>query len=155
LRGPNGRLLNRTRTVLLKFSQPTATSPNEEKFEPSSPSPSATRSRTEVSLSVARDRQGEAATDFPADTPNLFVRWRGVNLPKDVDVRVVWVAEDVGDVAPPNFVVDEKETTVDLPDFGAQIVLSRPKDGWAPGRYRADLFLNDQLATSVTVTIHE
>jgi hypothetical protein len=154
-RGPNGRLLNRVRTVLQKFSPPGSAAPNENESPSPSPSPSPTPPRVVISLGVSEKPGGESGSDFRSDTPQLFVRWRGVNLPKDVDVRLAWVAEDVGDLAPPNFVVDEKETKVDLPEFGAQITLSRPKDGWAPGKYRADLFLDDQLVASVPVIIHD
>ncbi len=70
-------------------------------------------------------------------------------------VRVAWIAENVGDLVPPDFVVDERETAVTTPNFSARFTLSRPTDGWAPGRYRLDLHVNDELAQSLTVTIRE
>ena len=81
------------------------------------------------------------------------MRWTGEQLPVSGTVRVVWIAEDVGDVAPANFIVDQMATIVDAPQSGAQFTLSRPKDGWAAGKYRVDLYLDDQLVQSVKVTI--
>ncbi len=87
--------------------------------------------------------------------PNIFVRWTGENLPVDSDARVAWIAEDVGDVAPPNFIVDQMVTTIARPEFGARFTLSRPRDGWAPGRYRVELYLEEELVGTVKVTIED
>jgi hypothetical protein len=73
----------------------------------------------------------------------------------DATVRIAWIAEDVGEVAPPNFVVDQVERTIASPEFGGRFTLSRPKDGWAAGKYRAELYLDDELRANVPVTIHD
>ena len=108
-----------------------------------------------IKLELAKARDGAAVTEFAAETEDIFVRWSGENLPLDTDVRIAWIAEDVGDVAPPNFVVDETTSTITSTDFGARFTLSRPKDGWAPGKYRAELYLDDKLKEKVSVTIRE
>ena len=108
-----------------------------------------------VKLEVSEDPNGPAGTEFRSDIANIFVRWAGENLPVNSGLRVAWIAEDVGDVAPPNFVVDQTETVVTSANFGARFTLSRPSDGWAAGRYRVELYLEDELIEMVRVTIND
>jgi hypothetical protein len=115
--------------------------------------PAAPAQPVKFALEVSGERDGAAQTEFRSDAPNIFVHWAGQDLPMHSVVRVAWVAEDVGDLAPANFVVDQTETEITRPDFTARFTLSRPADGWAAGKYRVDLFLDDKLAQSVRVTI--
>ncbi len=150
-RGPNGRLLSRVTKVLKKFSPTAEPLPNESPtLSPASSSASLSPTMT---ITVAREHDGEPATEFRSNAPNIFVRWQGEHLPLDAIVRVAWVAEDVGDVAPANFVVDQRATIVGVPEARAQFTLSRPKDGWAAGKYRVDVYLDDKLLQSARVTI--
>jgi len=144
-RGPTGRLLSRAITVLKKFTPAPSLSPNES----SPPKPN----QPTIVLEVVKARDGEPTTEFRSDAPNIFVHWKGDRLPVGGTVRVAWVAEDVGDIAPANFIVDQTETIVDAPETGVQFTLSRPKDGWAAGKYRVDLYLDGSLVQSVKVTI--
>jgi hypothetical protein len=70
-------------------------------------------------------------------------------------VRVAWIAEDVGDIVEPNFVIDETETELTTAKFGARFTLSRPRDGWAAGKYRLELYLDDQLTQTVKINIRD
>lgn len=151
-RGPSGRLLSHTTMMLTKFS---ATDRESAQGNPSAaisagptplPSPHAI-------LEAAADRDGPALTDFRSDAPNIFVRWSGENLPVDGTVRLTWIAEDVGDIVEPNFIVDQVERTVTTPKFGGRFTLSRPKDGWAAGKYRLELYVENDLLETVNVTI--
>jgi hypothetical protein len=153
MRGPNGRLLNRVTSALTKFSRGKMASPGpgpSVMVPSSSPPPLAT-----FKLEIGRDRGGPPATEIKSDAPNIFVRWTGENIPTHAIVRVAWVAADVGNVAPPNFIVDETRTEVPSPTFGARFTLSRPKDGWAAGKYRVDLYLDDQVQATANVTIRD
>ncbi|CAN5552460.1 hypothetical protein BH18VER1_BH18VER1_16470 [soil metagenome] len=161
-RGPNGRLLSRSTLVLVGVSHtaatatPTATprpAAAGTTAPPASPQPSTPPAPPEIQLEVATEREGEPVTQLLSEAPNVFVRWAGKNLPLNAIVRVAWVAEDVGDVAPPNFIVDDTETTVTQPEYGARFTLSRPKDGWAEGRYRVDLYIDELVIKSVGVVI--
>ncbi|MDQ6912543.1 MAG: hypothetical protein M3128_06665 [Verrucomicrobiota bacterium] len=149
-RAPGGRLLNRVTTALTKVSrgQGAADSGPAVVVPSSSPPPQAS-----FKLEIAQEREGAPAAEIKSDAENIFVRWNGENLPIHSVVRIAWVAEDVGDVAWPNFVVDETKTEISTPTFGARFTLSRPKDGWAPGKYRVDLYLDDQLQSAAKVTI--
>jgi hypothetical protein len=159
-RGPSGRLLNRTTLVLTKFSAGgndsvetnSAVPPSADISAGASPSPTPS---VQVKLELASSRDGAAVAEFRSDTPNIFVRWSGENLPVDSTVRLAWIAEDVGDIVEPNFIVDQIERTVTTPDFGGRFTLSRPKDGWAAGRYRLELYLEETLLAKVQVTIRD
>ena len=106
-----------------------------------------------MTLEVAKERDGKPQDQFASDVTNIFVRWNGEHLPVGSFVRVAWIAEDVGDLVPRNFVIDETETEVTTSTFGARFTLSRPKDGWAAGKYRLDLYLDDTLIQTAKVTI--
>ncbi|MDQ6765829.1 MAG: hypothetical protein M3Z22_07005 [Verrucomicrobiota bacterium] len=152
-RGPNGRLVSRTTLALRKFT-PAVTQPLQEKptisiVPQASPTPPA------VAVTVAQAPDGAPASKFRSDVPNLYLHWKAQHLPLGATVRIAWVAEDVGDVAPANFVVDQREFMVGTPDSRAQITLSRPRDGWAAGKYRAEFYLDDRLLQSTNVTISD
>jgi hypothetical protein len=159
-RGPNGRLLSRATTMLKKFSvipPPKDTSlPSITIDAATPPRPAATPTAAPnpaILLEVTGARDGSPQTEFKSDARQIFVRWSGVNLPVGESVRVAWIAEDVGDLADPNFIIDEMDTTVETAEFGARFTLSRPTDGWAAGKYRVELYLGDELLQKLNVTI--
>lgn len=153
IRGPGGRLLNRATTALTKFSRGNPAPPE--------PGPSVTvhanspASMPNFTLEVAREREGAPVDEIKSDAPNIFVRWHGENVPIDSMVRIAWVATDVGDLVSPNFIIDETTMRVTTSPCGTRFTLSRPKDGWASGKYRVDLYLDDQLSASSAVTIRD
>lgn len=177
-RGPTGRLLSRRTLVLKKLGEtapPSASAtpppqtapdaipaspanesaPGSASPGPSPPVPSASAGPPTIQLEVSSEHEGEPRTDFSSDTPNIFVHWAGAGLSVGATVRVAWIAEDVGDIAPPNFIVDETSTEVTRSDFAARFTLSRPRDGWAAGKYRVELYLEDALLQTLKVTIHD
>ncbi len=150
-RAPGGRLLNRVTTALIKVSRGLAAADSGPSVVVPSSSPPTPAS---FKLEIAQEREGAPTNEIKSDVVNIFVRWSGENLPVHSFVRLAWVAEDVGDVAWPNFVVDETKTEISTPTFGARFTLSRPKDGWAPGKYRVNLYLDDdRIQATARVTI--
>ena len=143
VRGPSGRLLSRVTTSLKRLSQTPA------------PGVSVAPATPKITLEVAAEPEGSPKKEFRSDVANIFVRWSGEHLPINADLLVAWVAEDVGDIAPHNFIIDDTETTITQSEYGARFTLSRPKDGWAEGKYRVDLYLDDIVMQSVNVTIHD
>ena len=170
IRGPSGGLLQRTTTELKKRPEvivlpsptpkPTATptaTPSEtaqtevtaSPIDPTSPAPVGKRLVVEVS----GNPDAGMTTDFKSDVERIYVRWRGHDLPEGAKVRVAWVAEDVGGLVDPNFIVDQTETAVPSPNASARFTLGRPEDGWAEGKYRVEFYINDQLEEKIDVTI--
>src|SRR3954452_580632 len=108
-----------------------------------------------LKLEAMRDVNAKPQTKFAAKTPSIIIRWHGENLPVGGTVRVAWVAEDVGDLVESGFVIDQTRTQVETSKFGARFTISRPRDGWAPGKYRVDLFVDDELKDTLGITIEE
>ena len=104
-------------------------------------------------MEVSSDPAGGLKTEFKSNVANIYVRWHGHDLPEGARVRVAWVAEDVGDLVEPNFIIDETETVAAAPDASARFTLGRPPDGWAEGKYRVEFYVDDILAETVRVTI--
>ena len=106
-----------------------------------------------LTVEVSDDAAGGLKTALKSSIANIYVRWHGHGLPEYATVRVAWVAEDVGDLVEPNFVVDETESVASTPDSSAKFTLSRPPDGWAEGKYRVEFYVNEGLTEIVRVTI--
>jgi hypothetical protein len=106
-----------------------------------------------LTVEVSNDPAGGLKTQFKSNVVNIYVRWHGHDLPEGARVRVAWVAEDVGDLVEPNFVIDETETVAPAPDASARFTLGRPPDGWAEGKYRVEFYVDDLPVETVKVTI--
>jgi hypothetical protein len=168
VRGPTGGLLQRTTLELQKRPEVIAKpepSPTPSPT-PAAPKPSATppirgpevetdpgKAGKRLTVEVSTDPSGGSKSEFKSDAENIYVRWHGHGLPKDARVRVAWIAEDVGDLVEPNFVIDETEGVAPAPDASARFTLGRPPDGWAEGKYRVEFYVNDELEETVRVTI--
>jgi hypothetical protein len=106
-----------------------------------------------LTVEVSSDPAGGLKTEFKSNVVNIYVRWHGHDLPEGARVRVAWVAEDVGDLVEPNFVIDETETVAPAPDASARFTLGRPPDGWAEGKYRVEFYVDDLPVETIQVTI--
>lgn len=168
VRGPTGGLLQRVTLELQKRPEVVAKPEPTPPPSPPTAAPSPTQSppirgpaiETEPATpgkkliaEVSTDPGGGSKSEFKADVENIYVRWHGRGLPPGARVRVAWIAEDVGDLVEPNFVVDETETVAPDPDSSARFTLGRPPDGWAEGKYRLEFYINDELEETLTVTI--
>ncbi len=106
-----------------------------------------------LSVGVSSEPIGDFKTEFPTTTQNLYARWQGLDIREGAKVRAVWIAEDVGDIAPPNYKIDEAKAVAASPDAHGTFILSRPEDGWAPGKYRVEFYLDDILVDTVKLEI--
>jgi hypothetical protein len=106
-----------------------------------------------ISLTLGKAAQGTATERFPADTPKIYARWQGRDLPRGTKIRVVWIAENVADVAPPDYIIDEASAIANNPGAYGTFTLSRPDEGWAPGDYRVDVYLDAELIDSAKLKI--
>jgi uncharacterized protein DUF3108 len=106
-----------------------------------------------ISATVGKTPIGQATTQFAPDTPKIYARWQGRSLREGAKIRAAWIAENVGDVAPPNYTIDEANTTANGPNTHGTFTLSRPDDGWAPGDYRVEFYLDADLVETVKLKI--
>jgi hypothetical protein len=166
VRGPTGGLLQRVNLELQKRPEivaPPQPSPSPIVAPPKeTPTPPMRGPQIQVeplpagkklSVEVSTDPTGGLKTEFKSNVENIYVRWHGHGLPDGARVRVAWIAEDVGDLVEPNFIVDETETVAPTPDASARFTLARPPDGWAEGKYRLEFYVNDELEETIRVTI--
>ena len=100
-----------------------------------------------VKVKLATGPKDEPTTTFSPDTPNIVAMFETEGIAAGDKVRGVLVAEDVGSVAPANTKVLEKTLTLNEDALDGQFIFSKPTKGWPPGKYRVEIYVNDELAT--------
>ena len=146
-RGPG--MLHRTTRELRKLTLAETKPPTPESLG----IPSSLAEPKRLTVEVSSDPAGGSKTEFRPDVAHIYVRWFGHDLPENARVRVAWVAEDVGGLVEPGFIIDETETLAPTENASARFTLARPPDGWAEGKYRLEFYINDSLTETVNVTI--
>jgi hypothetical protein len=106
-----------------------------------------------VEAAIAKDKDTKPATTFPADIPKLYAFFRSKGTEKGDILRGVWIAEDVGDAAPKQTKIDEATLTADENDFYGAFSLTKPTKGWPAGKYKVEIYLGDELATTAKFAI--
>jgi hypothetical protein len=102
-----------------------------------------------LSITLGKAADGEATTQFTADTPKLYARWQGHGLTEQTKLRAVWIAENVGEAAPPNYKVDEASVVAGSSDPSGTFTLSRPDKGWPLGDYRVEFYVEDKMVEAI------
>ena len=90
---------------------------------------------------MTRDEAGKNPTKVfsPSDTTFYCIADLS-NAPENTAVKAVWTAVDV-EGAEPNLKIDESRITA---DESGQLTFDLTNDGpWTDGKYKVDLFLND------------
>jgi len=106
-----------------------------------------------LTISMGQEAVGESRTMFSSATAKICARWQGHGLRVASKVRALWIAEEVEGVAPPDYTIDEATATVTAPDSHGVFILARPENGWAPGIYRVEFYLDGALADAVKLRI--
>ena len=119
----------------------------------STPAATASAGTPVVESAIAKDSDTPPATTFTADVPKLYAFFKTTGTKKGDTLRAVWIAEDVGDAAPKETKIDESSLSADKDDFTGGFSLSKPNNGWPVGKYRTEMHLGDQLASTARFTI--
>jgi hypothetical protein len=98
-----------------------------------------------LSVSLGPEPIGKPTAQISSRTPKIYARWQGHGLRDQAKIRVVWIAENIVKIAPPDYTIDEASTTATGPDSHGIFTLSRPDNGWALGDYRAEFYVDDAL----------
>jgi hypothetical protein len=106
-----------------------------------------------LSAALAKERTSEPTSTFAPDHPKIFARWQGEALQEGDKIRAVWIAEDVGDVAPPNYKLDEASVTADGRRAFGTFTITKPNKGWPVGKYHVDFYRGDQLVETLKFEI--
>jgi hypothetical protein len=89
---------------------------------------------------------------FARDTPKIVCVWRGKGIKSGTVLNGVWIAEDVGNAAPPNYKIAEKSMTITVENEGS-LNMTKPTNGWPVGKYRLEIYLNDTRVKNLPFTI--
>ena len=114
-------------------------------------SPSSTDIKVKAIITTGPGKN--AVEFFPPETPKVFATFKTKGAEKGDKIRGVWIADDVGSAAPANTKIDEGSVTLEEDTNNGQFSLSRPNKGWPPGKYRVELYANNELATKVNFMI--
>jgi hypothetical protein len=107
----------------------------------------------QLSVSLAKDRFGKPMTTFPSTISEIYARWQGQRLRNGAKVKAMWIAENIGEDFPQDYKVDEASAVAESPAAHGAFTLTRPEDGWTPGDYRVDFYVDDVLADAVKLKI--
>ena len=107
----------------------------------------------QLAVSVAKDRFGKPMTTFSSSTPEIYARWEGQRLRQGAHVKAAWIAENIGEDLPQNYKIDEASAVATTPTARGAFTLARPEDGWMPGDYRVEFYVDDVLVDAVQIKI--
>jgi hypothetical protein len=107
-----------------------------------------------VSVKMATELGGDETTTFAPDTEKIYALLKTTGAKNGDKLRAVLIAEDVGDVAPANTKVLETKLDLEGDTDDGDFNFSKPTKGWPVGKYRVDIYLNDQLATTAKFTVN-
>ena len=104
---------------------------------------------------LAAGKGSKRTTTFSADTPVIFVFWKGEGLVVGDLVGAIWIAEDVGKASAKDTEIRQGDLKVYKPeDEHGAFFLTRPVGkAWPVGKYRIELFINGSIAEIAKFTI--
>jgi uncharacterized RDD family membrane protein YckC len=92
------------------------------------------------------------STEFYTDTPKIVCVWEIAGTDFSTPLKSVWIAEDVGDAAPPNYqLVAKSMSGVNEGKF----YITSPANGWPIGKYRLEIYIGDTLAKQIPFSIKQ
>ena len=110
--------------------------------------------RKVVHAFLANDEKGKSATTFSPDVLNIYLIWKGEQLQPGDEIRVLWIAEDVGEASPTESKIGERSIPVHKSNDGGSCFVSRPRDQlWPVGKYRAEIYIGKRVVGVLRFTI--
>jgi hypothetical protein len=106
-----------------------------------------------IEVKMAKDKDSTPTDTFATDCPKICAFFTTKGATKGNKFRGVWIAEDVGDAAPQNTKIDEVTLTADEDDYYGMFSLTKPTSGWPEGKYRVDIYIGDDIASSAKFTV--
>ncbi|PYI71249.1 MAG: hypothetical protein DMF08_09115 [Verrucomicrobia bacterium] len=67
----------------------------------------------------------------------------------------MWIAENIGEDFPQDYKVDEASAVAATSMSRGAFTLARPEDGWMPGDYRVDFYVDNVLVDAVKMKVVE
>ena len=98
-----------------------------------------------LSVGLSKEPAGNFTTTFASNTPAIYARWKGRRLSAHANIRAVWIAENVTGVAS-GYEMDEASAVAPASNSSGRFTLSQPEEGWVPGDYRVQFYIDDAPA---------
>lgn len=95
-----------------------------------------------------------ATTKFAPNTAKIYCVWKAEGIKANTPLKGVWIAEDVGTAAPPNYKIDEASLNLASATQGSFSLTKSEKD-FPVGKYRVEIYIGNDLAKTVPFTIAE
>jgi len=108
-----------------------------------------------VKVTMATEIEGEATSSFTPSTEKIYALFKTKGAKSGDKIRAVLIAEDVGDAAPANTKVLDKTIDMEGDTEDGDFNFSKPTKGWPAGKYRVDVYVNDDLVTTAKFTVKE
>jgi hypothetical protein len=110
--------------------------------------------RRVVHAFLAKDDKGQPVTTFSADAVNIYLIWKGEQLQPGDEIRVIWIAEDIGEAGPQESKIGERSIPVRRPNEDGSSFVARPRDRlWPVGKYRAEVYIGKRAVAVLRFTI--
>ena len=106
-----------------------------------------------VTAVMAAGPKEKPTATFNTETPEVWALLKTKGAQPGDKLRGVWIADDVGDAAPPNTKIDETALTLEGDAGEASFSCTKPTKGWPAGNYHVDIYANNELTTTVKFTI--
>lgn len=107
----------------------------------------------QLSVSLTKERFGKPSTTFSSNTPEIYALWKGQRLRQGATITAAWIAENIGEDFPLDYKVDEASAVAETPGAHGAFALARPAEGWAPGDYRVEFYVDGVLIDAVKMKI--
>ena len=104
-----------------------------------------------VKVTMAKGLDDEPTTTFSPNTGTIYALFTTTGCKHGDKIRGALIAESVGDAAQPNTKVFE--TALDMVADDGEFDFAKPANGWPVGKYRVDIYLNEQLVASAKFTV--
>ena len=88
------------------------------------------------------------STVFAPNTPKIVCVFSVEGAGIGMNVKGVWIAEDVGGAAPPNYKIAEQSLRLPFMNSGS-VYLSKPTTGFPAGSYRLEICIGGKLAKTL------
>ena len=141
INGPSGLLLQKTSLDLKETPKIKA-----------QPETKSAAESGKLSVGLSKEPAGDFTTSFTSNTPAIYARWQGSGLHAPANIRAVLIAETVANVAT-GHEMDEDSAVASASNSRGTLTLDRPDEGWVPGNYRVDFFVDDAPAGTVKLKI--
>lgn len=100
-----------------------------------------------------RDEIVDPTNEFRPDSPKVTCVFTLDGARIGTSVTGVWIAEDVGGAAPPNYRIAEKTLTLPFMNNGSMWLTKPSNNGWPVGTYRLEIYIGSTLAKTVKFSV--